>query len=416
MKKKLLVFITTLALLISIAIPAFAGTYGYGVSASDASSAVIAKSIYDTYGIEAYYVVDNEISDEGGARSLANSSYSSIAKSENVIIYSTTSTEYGVFAWGTGEYYKQFIDSSSVYQNLKEYDSAGQDEQAAISFLNDINLAIGSNYDASAAAAYQGSSSDSGSTTGNPYNTPVSDGSRVVDAANLLTDEEEAALVAKLDEISERQQFDVVVVTASTIDGKSPMAYADDFYDYNGYGFGANNDGCLLLVSMEDRDWWISTTGYGITALTDAGIEYIGDEFVSYLSDAEYAKGFDMFADLVDKFVTQAKEGNPYDVGNMPRATKTAQETAKGVLICFGIALVAALIAMFKVKSDYKPVKFKSSASDYLVNGSFALTGQYDNFVTTSVSKTRRESSSSGGSSTHSGSSGTSHGGGGGKF
>jgi hypothetical protein len=74
MKKKLLVFITTLALLISIAIPAFAGTYGYGVSASDASSAVIAKSIYDTYGIEAYYVVDNEISDEGGARSLANSS------------------------------------------------------------------------------------------------------------------------------------------------------------------------------------------------------------------------------------------------------------------------------------------------------------------------------------------------------
>ena len=419
MKKKLLVFITTLALLVSMAIPAFAGTYGYGVSASDASSAVIAKSIYDSYGIEAYYVVDNERSDEGGAKALAKETHDSVAKGDNVLIYSTTSTEYGIFAWGTGEYYKQFIVSEQVYQNLKEYDSAGQDEMAAINYLNDINVAIGSNYDASITAddyPLDDTADYQPVTSGNPYNTPVSDGSRVVDAANLLTDDEEAALVAKLDDISERQQFDVVVVTASTIDGKSPMAYADDFYDYNGYGFGANNDGCLLLVSMEDRDWWISTTGYGITALTDAGIEYIGDEFVSYLSDAEYAKGFDKFADLVDKFVTQAKSGDPYDVGNMPRASVSPKETAKGVLICFGISLVIALFVILKVKKSYKPVQFKSSASDYLVNGSFALTGQYDNFVTTSVSKTRRESSSSGGSSTHSGSSGTSHGGGGGKF
>ena len=94
---------------------------------------------------------------------------------------------------------------------------------------------------------------------------------RVVDMADLLSDSEESSLLFKLDEISERQQFDVVVVTVGSLDGKTPTAYADDFYDYNGYGFGAEYDGVLLLVSMEERDWRISTCGYGITALTDAG-------------------------------------------------------------------------------------------------------------------------------------------------
>ena len=93
---------------------------------------------------------------------------------------------------------------------------------------------------------------------------------RLVDEADLLTDEEEADILEQLDEISERQECDVAVVTVDGLDGKSAMEYADDFYDYNGYGFGEEKDGILLLVSMEERDWYISTCGFGITALTDA--------------------------------------------------------------------------------------------------------------------------------------------------
>ena len=119
---------------------------------------------------------------------------------------------------------------------------------------------------------------------------------RVVDDANLLTDSEEKQLLSKLDEISQRQKVDVVVVTVDSLGGKSAMAYADDFYDYNGYGFGTSHDGVLLLVAMGTRDYWISTTGYGIKAFTDKGIDYISDKFVSYLSDAEYAKAFDTYA------------------------------------------------------------------------------------------------------------------------
>ena len=66
---------------------------------------------------------------------------------------------------------------------------------------------------------------------------------RVVDNANLLTASEEQELEKYLDSISEDLKFDIAVVTTDTINGKTPMAYADDFYDYNGYGYGDDRDG-----------------------------------------------------------------------------------------------------------------------------------------------------------------------------
>ncbi len=239
---------------------------------------------------------------------------------------------------------------------------------------------------------------------------------RVVDNAELLTQSQIEELTEKVDEISERQQLDVVIVTTNSIDGKSPMAYADDYYDYHNYGYGANKDGVLLLLSMEDRDWWISTTGYGITAFTDAGIQLIGNEIVQYLSSGDYFGGFKLFADEADRFITKARTDKPYDVGNLPKAKKKLFD-AKAALISLVIAAVIAFVVILSIKSKYKPVKFQPNASDYLVSDSFNLTGAFDNFLYSNVSKTARsDSSSSGGSSTHSGSSGTSHGGGGGKF
>ena len=49
---------------------------------------------------------------------------------------------------------------------------------------------------------------------------------RLVDDADLLTDSEEQELNTELDEISEKQQCDVVVVTENSLDGKSAQDYA----------------------------------------------------------------------------------------------------------------------------------------------------------------------------------------------
>ena len=244
------------------------------------------------------------------------------------------------------------------------------------------------------------------------------DMARVVDDADLLTDGEEQALENKIAEITKKYDFDVVIVTADTLEGQSPMAYADDFYDYNGYGAGNNYDGVLLLVSMEDRDWWISTKGFGIKAFTDYGIQKAGDEFKGFLTEKKYSEGFETFLNITDEYVKAAKDGKPYDTNNKYR---TQDDVVKGVLIAIavglGIGLVAAFIVVMIFKSQLKSVAFQKNADCYEVEGSMNVTRSHDMFLYRSVKKTAiPQSSGGGGSSTHHSSSGSSHGGGGGKF
>lgn len=242
----------------------------------------------------------------------------------------------------------------------------------------------------------------------------TSDMPRLVDNAGLLSASEQSELLAKLDEISQRQQLDVVVVTTNSLDGKTPMDYADDFYDYNGYGYGSEHDGVLLLVSMEDRDCWLSTCGYAMTAITDDGVDYISDKVLSYLKDDNYAQAFSAYADLCDEFVTQAKTGQPYDGDNMPKAPFGV---GKNLLIAVGIGLVVALIVTGTMKAKLKSVRRQSAASNYTKANSLNINESSDMFLYSTIARTEKpKSNSSGGSSSHTSSSGTSHGGGGGKF
>lgn len=239
---------------------------------------------------------------------------------------------------------------------------------------------------------------------------------RLVDNADLLTTGEENELLAKLDEISERQQVDVVVVTTDSLGGKSPMEYADDFYDENGYGFGESYDGILLLISMEERDWYITTTGYGITAITDAGREYISDQFLADLSNGDYEKAFTIYAKLCDEFIAQARTGEPYDVGNMPREPFPVIEYMGIALV---IGFIAALVATGMMKGQLRTVRSQAAAGNYVKKNSMNVTERHALFLyrhVTRSAKPKSNDSGGGGSTTHTSSSGRTHGGGGGKF
>lgn len=237
---------------------------------------------------------------------------------------------------------------------------------------------------------------------------------RLVDQADILTDEEEQKLSGTLDEISERQQLDVDIVTVYSLNGKTSEEYADDFYDYNGYGMGENNSGILLLIGMEERDWAISTCGDGIPYFTDAGQEYMVEKFRPYLSDGEFYDAFSCFAQLCDSFIEEARTGEPYDVGHMPREKMSLLQIACNM----GIGIFFALMVALWKRSRLRSVRRQVTASAYMRDGSLRITARQDMFVNKTVTCRVIESSSSsgGGSSTHTGSSGTSHGGSSGKF
>ena len=228
---------------------------------------------------------------------------------------------------------------------------------------------------------------------------------RVVDEADILTLDEEDELSMIVDEISERHEFDVVIVTLNSLNGEDIQYYAADYYDYGGYGMGENYDGAMFIMSMEEREWFILTTGYGIEVLTDSEIDNIGENMVPYLSAGDYEEAFRIFANEVDMEVEYGVE--------VPRTP------APNILLSIGAGLVLGLIPAFIMRGKLKSVRMQASAGRYEDRGSRNVTTRQDIFLYHTVNrvpKSDENRSGGGGSSTFSGSSGRSHGGRGGGF
>ena len=234
--------------------------------------------------------------------------------------------------------------------------------------------------------------------------------SHMVDGAGYLTEEEAITLDAALESISDRLDTDVVIVTVNSLEGKTATAYADDYYDYNDF----RPDGILLLVSKEERDFAVSTTGFGITAFTDYGLEKLMEVPLMYLGRDEYFEAFGEFATEADHFITEAKNGN------VLYADSADGEKPIGMMImlALGAGLVVGLFWTGADKGALESVRYVPEASDYFIEGSLTIPIQDEKFLYHTISKTERikSTSSGGGSSTHVSSSGTTHGGSSGKF
>lgn len=222
----------------------------------------------------------------------------------------------------------------------------------------------------------------------------------VEDYAELMTDEEEALLTEKFEAFCDEYKMEIAVVTINDLGGKSAMEYADDFYDYNGYGYGENDDGLLALYvdgAEGEREIYITTHGKAINEITDADIDYITDVMIMYLSDGDYAWAFETFVD---------------------EATDVVKVSVSLIWIplSLGIGMLVVFFVLKTMASANKSVVRKVDAKDYVRSGSMVVTGSYDNFLFNNVTRVARPKNTSSGSSTHTSSSGRTHGGGGKRF
>ncbi|MST63370.1 hypothetical protein FYJ77_00770 [Schaalia hyovaginalis] len=241
----------------------------------------------------------------------------------------------------------------------------------------------------------------------------------VVDEVDFISDATEAELEAEIARISKTYGQDVVILYRNLNEGESPMAVADDYFDYEGYGLGAERSGVLLLVSPSTRDWWISTRGESIPTFTDKGIKALGEILTEPLGDDEWEQAARTYVAQTERYMEAARKGAP--ITSAPktwkdRLTQWGGALAVGVLGGFGAGrgLVRSLFV-----SKMKNEGLEPAASSYVRSDALQIIGGSDVFITTNTTRTARpesSSESSSGSSTHTSSSGATHGGGGGKF
>lgn len=91
----------------------------------------------------------------------------------------------------------------------------------------------------------------------------------VSDFANVLSDQEEQALNAKIKEIKDGTVTEIAVVTEATLDGKSAFDRSLAFARAYKVGGAGVNSGVLIYIAIQDRAIFIQTADKTQGALTD---------------------------------------------------------------------------------------------------------------------------------------------------
>ncbi len=230
--------------------------------------------------------------------------------------------------------------------------------------------------------------------------TPALAENRVIDEADVLSSSDESKLEQAIALIGETYQFDVVLLTKTSIDDKVPRYYAADYYDYGGYGYGDSHDGIILLLvtgaGVGDRDYTIVNTGRAENVFDDEALYEIEDNMLPYLRASNYSAG-------MARFVTDVEARLEY--------MTPQNRTVRAALVMTGIGLVVGIIVALVLKGQMKTVRRKIGAQSYIRDGSFQLSRVQDIYLYTTTTRHKIQTQSSGGghSGGFTGSSGTHH-------
>ncbi len=213
---------------------------------------------------------------------------------------------------------------------------------------------------------------------------------RLVDEADLLSETDEAEILNRLNEISEKYNYDVVIVTQGTVENDSAESYANDYFDAVGYGMGENRDGVMLLCAFDHkgRVWSIVSNGEGSNAIGNNEIDSILESIKNSIGDDDYKSAFNAFIDECDYYIDGHINGFPFDTG-------------KNLVISIVVGFIIAFIAVSIMKGKLKSVAFQRDAATYVKQGSMDVTVARDFFLYSTITRTAKPknngSSSSGG-------------------
>ena len=230
----------------------------------------------------------------------------------------------------------------------------------------------------------------------------------IVDEAGYLMQSELASLTEKLDKVRNEYNFEVAIYTESEMTSDTAEASADDIYDYGGYGAGENDDGIMLYICRDTREYHFTTHGKGREYFNKNGLIYLESKVLPYLEDDNYYKAFSVYIETADELLSMAKDGNPYNEKNL-----STKYIVGVVLVCLLTPLLLGFIMMKKKLKKMKTAVENDYAANYIKPGSMNLTTSRDLFLYSRITKTEKPKSNSG---THTSSSGRTHGGRGGSF
>ncbi len=235
----------------------------------------------------------------------------------------------------------------------------------------------------------------------------AAEGVYIYDTVGILTADEQNALQQKAAEISEQYECAVYVVVVDDFQkytNYSVRQAAENIYTDNGFGWGEEKSGVMLLLSMAERDYSLIAYGYGNTAFTDYGKDILSEKFLDDFKGDNWYAGFDDYVGYSGEMLQRSREGSPIDVSSdgVRGASRSLREKLGPIglfLIIIVLPVAIAFIVCSTMKAKMKSVRRAVSAQQYNVDSAVDLYESSDVFthVTESRVRIQNDSSRSGG-------------------
>jgi uncharacterized protein len=169
----------------------------------------------------------------------------------------------------------------------------------------------------------------------------------VNDFAGVLDPATQARLNALCQQVEQKAQAQIAVVTVKSVDGQDVVSYAVALYQKWGIGAKGKDRGVLILVATQDHKYW-TAVGYGLEPiLPDGKVGGFGREMVPLLRSGDYAGAVTLLTARVASVIAQ-DAGVTLD--NQPRLAAPRQQPVSGggpgVVVLFFVLLFIVILIL----------------------------------------------------------------------
>ncbi|MBQ6441418.1 MAG: TPM domain-containing protein [Lachnospiraceae bacterium] len=221
--------------------------------------------------------------------------------------------------------------------------------------------------------------------------------SLVSDDADVLEDYEISDLSDQAEEATAETGWNVILATTDDAGGRTTMEYADDLYDQT---YGINTDGIAIVIDLDNRNYYISTSGSALNTINGDKVERVLDAGYDDVLNGYYA---DALSAMLKKAVKYKENEKPH--------------LSSGDFVLAGLLAAGVFFAVVGITAGRYRLKWGTYSYDYHKEGKVKVTQKEDKFVNEVVTHHRIQTESSGGGGgTHMSSGGGIHGGGGRSF
>lgn len=218
----------------------------------------------------------------------------------------------------------------------------------------------------------------------------------VYDYAKILYEEDKELLESKISEIENAHNNKVAfyIVTVESLPETSfyqdeevlLQNTSEDFFNEHGFGYGAEKNGVMIFLTMEERMDDICVHGdTAFYAFTDLGQDKAREAAESRFEYDAWYSGFKAFLEKCDKFMTMAENEEPFDVGTM---YFDLEIFIISLCVALFISSVVALIIIFTFKHKMSNVRNASDADSYVDVSNAKITESNDVFLHVTETRT----------------------------